>query len=259
MADPVPSAGGGKSTLVIVIAAIVGVGGLLSCLVCGGLLVLGVPKARESAKRIECTNNLMQLGIAMHNLHDTNASFPTEAEPNPSIYVQLLPFMELQNIAAAIQRGDTAAPNTPVKLFLCPSRRSPTVGGKRDYGYAASQQGSASVLDAPTQPPLTLNIITNANGASNTLVLAHVWIDPRNYQGGDSTDQGWATKNNARSANNVAFQDNNPAGSTANLGGPHSGGSPCLFADGHVQMVPYQFANWAQAWNWQNTTPFQLR
>jgi prepilin-type processing-associated H-X9-DG protein len=245
MATDSPPKKSNKTLLIVLIAA----GTLLgSCVLCGvavGVGMLVVQNQRERAKNLACSSNLRQLGIAAHNYHDTMGNFPTEGTGGlgASVFADLLPFVENEQ-----------------KIFLCPSRRTPQMArGKRDFGYAAtSGTGTAgqSIFDTPMGAQLTA--ITNANGTSNTLLLSHVWMDPKNYSGGDPTDLGLNTKNNSRSINTTAKEDSDPSGSTSHIGGPHSGALTCLFADGHVQMIPYAFRQWAQMWAWDNTQPVAL-
>src|SRR5580693_10532041 len=64
-----------------------------------GLLVPAVQKVREAAARIQCSNNLKQLGLAFQSYHDTYKMLPAEGQSTPvSFYVRLLPYIEQSSI-----------------------------------------------------------------------------------------------------------------------------------------------------------------
>ena len=76
-----------------------------------GLLLPAVQAAREAARRMSCSNNLKQLGLALHNYHDTFNAFPLGAlyttdtwNSNQTTWlVRVLPFVEQK---AAFDRAD---------------------------------------------------------------------------------------------------------------------------------------------------------
>jgi prepilin-type N-terminal cleavage/methylation domain-containing protein/prepilin-type processing-associated H-X9-DG protein len=103
-----------------------------------GLLLPAVQKVRDAAARIQCQNNLKQLGLALHNFHDTNGVFPasgwTQAGPgNPAgKFVGwrplTLPYIEQENLQKLYdfnsnwwEGTNPVAAAVPVKTYQCPS------------------------------------------------------------------------------------------------------------------------------------------
>jgi prepilin-type N-terminal cleavage/methylation domain-containing protein len=191
-----------------------------------GLLLPAVQKVREAAARIQCQNNLKQIGLGFHNHHDTYGYFPsggygpssvggrTMIGNTPGIYntqgwgwcYQLCPFIEQNNLWALPAGQDAAIIATPVKTYYCPSRgRVPVVSGiaVNDYagnggsfgGWWSLTQGVNSldgVLTPTTGPAIKIASITD--GTSNTLMVAEKWLYYQwwNERNGQCIDnEGW--------------------------------------------------------------------
>ena len=100
-----------------------------------GLLLPAVQAAREAARRMQCSSNVRQLGIAVHNFESAYKSIPAgwvshgnSGEPGWGWAVALLPFMEGGNLYNTIDRNaaieeavNAPARTTVVSTFICPS------------------------------------------------------------------------------------------------------------------------------------------
>src|SRR3954467_436772 len=76
-----------------------------------GLLLPAVQAAREAARRMQCTNNLKQLSLALHNYESAHAMLPPAGSFNPgllapmpsySVQARLLPFVEQASLHNAL-------------------------------------------------------------------------------------------------------------------------------------------------------------
>ncbi|MFO0877442.1 MAG: DUF1559 domain-containing protein [Gemmataceae bacterium] len=111
-----------------------------------GLLLPAVQKVREAAARMKCANSLKQLGLAIHNYHDTHGKLPpsynieTDLTRPDKLFLKcivswgpfILPYMEQDNVArqynfSGLYAAPFAAPpndeliKTRLNLLICPS------------------------------------------------------------------------------------------------------------------------------------------
>jgi prepilin-type N-terminal cleavage/methylation domain-containing protein len=120
-----------------------------------GLLLPAVQKVREAANRSTCLNNLKQMGLALHNYHDSHGTFPpgfvtatsgagvspSDFRPGWSFFALLLPHLEQDNLYRSIQLtlpitdpANAAARRSAVKTYVCPSDTPPRLINITDSG-----------------------------------------------------------------------------------------------------------------------------
>jgi prepilin-type N-terminal cleavage/methylation domain-containing protein len=158
-----------------------------------GLLLPAVQKVREAAARTQSTNNLKQMGLAIHNYNDTMQYLPPamvdwDSDWNPTWYKRagsthyfILSFIEQDNLAKI---GPPyyfwqVYTNHGLKVYINPSDpTSPQNGMFNDAGwatygvtgYAANYQSLGYFLNDATNNVMRLNSVTD--GLSNTIFMA---------------------------------------------------------------------------------------
>lgn len=175
------------------------------------LLLPAVQAAREAARRMQCSNNLKQIGLALHNYHDVHGTFPPGGLGYPYVWsaqAQLLPFVEqtsLQNLldftvppltpfagaahdASAVARNEAAAKNR-LSMFLCPSDREAVPGSEfGGISYPAcvgsgvnnpadsSDDGSVNNADGVIFSKSRIGFRDIIDGSSNTIAFSEQLI-----------------------------------------------------------------------------------
>jgi prepilin-type N-terminal cleavage/methylation domain-containing protein len=270
-----------------------------------GLLLPAVQKVREAAARSKCDNNLKQMGLAFQNHHNVHGCFPsgglawssdrTMINGTPAVYdqqvwgwgYQILPYIEQNNLwetpqtptTPNIAAGDVQVANKPVRTYICPSQRGPTVfnysqanwsaftGGQRAMGDYVGNGGtwgswagftiSNNSLDGPLVPSFKtsgriVSFSTMTNGSSNILLIGEKYINRlRAASAPDcNDDQGWTdgwdndtmcfAAGSAANQPIVTPQPNGTVGTCGLIfGGAHTPGVRVVLCDGSVRGVSW--------------------
>ena len=128
-----------------------------------GLLLPAVQKVRDAAARMSCSNQMKQLGLAVHDFHDTAGTLPPISAPcssfyDPACYTPpnapfganmytmlhyLLPHIEQTNLHNSLVVGtpDGTRPLTVVKAYICPA--DVTNSGGKALTFAGGAQDFA--------------------------------------------------------------------------------------------------------------------
>jgi prepilin-type N-terminal cleavage/methylation domain-containing protein/prepilin-type processing-associated H-X9-DG protein len=110
------------------------------------LLLPAVQTAREAARRMQCSNNLRQIGLAILSFHDANGALPIglETKMNSSGFARILPFLDLGNLKDIyffdkyyLSPENSLATRTEVTAYICPSDNA---HGRSFYHSNAPQQ-----------------------------------------------------------------------------------------------------------------------
>jgi prepilin-type N-terminal cleavage/methylation domain-containing protein/prepilin-type processing-associated H-X9-DG protein len=182
-----------------------------------GLLLPAVQKVRAAAARTQCTNNLKQIGVAVHNFAGTSQSrlpaltsstgAPRYGNYQGGILITLLPYLEQDSLfkAALSTPGspwDAAVPSigvlrqAPVTAYQCPA--DPTlsdgwcasqVGAWRGASYGANFQLLGATRGGGNSDVSPFRIHNVPDGTSNTIAFAETYATA---QGNSSCGTLWA-------------------------------------------------------------------
>jgi prepilin-type N-terminal cleavage/methylation domain-containing protein/prepilin-type processing-associated H-X9-DG protein len=242
-----------------------------------GLLLPAVQRVREAANRMSCGNNLKQLGLAMHDYHDTMGALPPNKlkEGYATWAVLILPHLEQANafrlwdLRRTYQEQAPAAREAVVKTYFCPSRRTsrtpPTLSVAGDthgtFGGPETHKPGAlgdyavcidtSMHDAVEETCPNMRGVFQAergytfanisDGLSNTLLVGEKQVGLGRHGRGPtdcSIYNGGSFTCSARTVSRQFALTTDPRLDAIVFGSRHTQVVQFVYCDGHVRAVP---------------------
>jgi len=170
------------------------------------LLLPAVQQAREAARRSSCKNNLKQLGLALHNYHDTYTKFPqgqfqiegANGWEGNGIMVPLLPYLDQAplynqwNFNVTYLSGSNVTPSrTKIAAFRCPSDRD-YPGAEAGVNYAGCGGASINIWSADSNgvfPRLvSASMASVQDGTSNVIAFSEMLTGDNSQAGVSDSD-----------------------------------------------------------------------
>ena len=172
------------------------------------LLLPAVQQSREAARRVQCKNNLMQIGIALHNYEMRHECLPPGSiDPSRPIrneakgyhvgwIVQVLPDLDNSSIyqrfnfsVGVYDPANNGPRAVKISSLFCPSNSAAVNQGSAATTYAGCHHDSEAPIDIDNNGVLFLNSRIRyrdiRDGASNTIFVGeHADIDPLGWASG---------------------------------------------------------------------------
>jgi prepilin-type N-terminal cleavage/methylation domain-containing protein/prepilin-type processing-associated H-X9-DG protein len=224
-----------------------------------GLLLPAVQGARMAARRIQCANNLMQLGLAIQNYESShevlppgvvNATGPIKNQPkgyHMSWLVQILPFVDQQNLfdelnftMGAYDPTNATFRDVRLIIFRCPVEPFAPGSGPGLSNYAGCHHDVEAPIAANNNGVFFLNSHVRfediRDGLSTTIFVGEKVLD--------TGDLGWMSGTKATLRNTGTLINGTIVRTASNpdpvggFGSGHGGGANFAFGDGTVRFIP---------------------
>jgi prepilin-type N-terminal cleavage/methylation domain-containing protein/prepilin-type processing-associated H-X9-DG protein len=167
-----------------------------------GLLLPAVQKVRESGNRIQCANNLKQMGLAVHNYHDVYKALPPSrvGPQHATWFVLILPYLEQDalyrqwDLTRTYYDQAPAVQNAFVRGYVCPTRRTAAMPSTQ------LEVSSTGIPDTQLHPGTQGDYACNGGQFYNAIVDHPLCRGPMCYADSQVNGSGQLTSSQSKTA-----------------------------------------------------------